>query len=85
MKSLLSVTKVSGDCYLKLSNHSEAMKRCIMALDYFIKTKNQNNTAWTYTSIGTIHEALGAVALQSGNKEEAKGKFDRRLNIILWV
>jgi two-component system NtrC family sensor kinase len=72
-----------GDCYLKLSNYTEALSRCLTALKTLMKFGDQSWVASDYTSIGTIHEAMGAEQLQLGNKEKANKEFDEALKYYL--
>ena len=72
-----------GDCYLKLSNYTEALNRCMAALESLTKWGDQSWVAVTYTSIGTIYEAMGAAELESGNKDAASKKLAEALRYYL--
>jgi len=73
-----------GDCYLRLSNYTEALNRCTIALKVLLKWGDQSWLASDYTSIGTIHEAIGVDELRAGSKEEANKEFAEALKYCLW-
>jgi len=72
-----------GDCYLKLSNYPEALNRCMFALKTLMKFGDQSWVASVYTSIGTIHEAMGTEALRSKKMEIANVEFEEALKYYL--
>jgi tetratricopeptide (TPR) repeat protein len=72
-----------GDCYLKLSNYTEALNRCMFALKTLMKFGDQSWIASVYTSIGTIHEAMGTEALQSKKMEIANVELEEALKYYL--